>query len=67
LNGKLDSYLANIDQQVEDMFPWLVNQTAKQEGVTENLKAADQMAWVDRMNNIRNRVVEIVNTELVYT
>ncbi len=46
LSGKLDSYLADIDQQAEDMFFRLVNQMARQEGMTESLKAADQMAWV---------------------
>ncbi len=66
LSGKLDSYLADIDQQAEDMFLRLVNQIAKQEGVTESLKTADQMAWVSHMNNIRNRAVEIVNEELIF-
>ncbi len=66
LSGKLNSYLADIDQQAEDMFLRLVNQMARREGVTESLKAADQMAWVGRMNNIRERAVEIVNAELIY-
>ncbi len=67
LSSKLDSYLADIDQQAEDMFLRLVNQIARREGVTESLKTADQMAWVGRMNNIRERAVEIINTELIYT
>lgn len=67
LSGKLGYYLADIDQQAEDMFLRLVNQLARQEGVTENLKAADQMTWVGHMNNIRNRAIEIVNAELIFT
>lgn len=66
LNGKLDSYLADIDQQAEKMFFRLVSQIAKQEGITETLKAVDQMAWVGRMNHIREQAVEIVNAELIY-
>ncbi len=65
LSGKLDSYLADIDQQAEEMFLQLVKQMAGQEGITEKLKSADQMAWVGRMNNIRERAVEIVNTKLI--
>ena len=64
---KLTAYLADIDNQAEDMFFRLVNQLAKQEGVTEQLKAENQMLWVARMNNIRNRASEIVNAELIYT
>ena len=64
---KLTAYLADIDEQAEDMFDRLVNQLAKQEGVNEQLKADNQMLWVRRMNNIRNRATEIVNTELIYT
>ena len=66
-NGKLNSYLADIDRQAEAMFLWLVKQMAEAEGVTEQLKADNQMEWVCRMNNIRNRAMEIVNTELIYT
>ncbi len=66
LSGKLDSYLADIDRQAEDMFLRLVNQIARQEGMTESLKTADQMAWVGHMNNIRNRAIEIVNAELIF-
>ncbi|MBR1481489.1 MAG: TnpV protein [Ruminococcus sp.] len=64
---KLTAYLADIDKQADDMFFRLVNQISKQEGVTELLKAENQMLWVKRMNNIRNRTEEIVNNELIYT
>ena len=64
--GKLNSYLADIDRQAEEMFLRLVKQMAEAEGVTEKLKAADPMEWVRRMNNIRNRAMEIVNSELIY-
>lgn len=63
---KLNSYLADIDRQSEEMFSRLVKQMAEAEGVTEKLKAADPMEWVRRMNNIRNRAMEIVNSELIY-
>ena len=65
-NGKLNSYLADINRQAEAMFLRLVKQMAEAEGVTEKLKAADPMEWVRRMNNIRNRAMEIVNSELIY-
>ena len=65
-SGKLRSYLANIDEQAETMFFRLVEQMAQRNGVTESLKAIDQMAWVQKMNNIRNRASEIVNNELLY-
>lgn len=65
-NGRLNTYLSDIDKQAEDMFFRLVAQMADREGVTEQLKAADQMAWVGSMNNIRNRATEIVNAELIY-
>ena len=64
---KLTAYLADIDDQAEEMFFRLVKQLAEKEGVTEQLKADNQMLWVKRMNNIRNRATEIVNTELIYT
>ena len=64
--GKPNSYLADIDRQSEEMFSRLVKQMAEAEGVTEKLKAADPMEWVRRMNNIRNKAMEIVNTELIY-
>ena len=65
-SGKLNSYLADIDEQAEDMFSRLVKQMAKHEGITEQLKANNQMAWVTRMNKIRNRATEIINTDLIY-
>ena len=66
-SGKLNSYLADIDKQAEDMFLRLVKQMAEREGVSEQLKAENQMEWVGRMNNIRNRAMEIVNAELIYS
>ena len=66
LSGELDSHLADIDQQAEDMFSQLVRQMATQEDITEKLKADSQMEWVGRMNNIRERVTEIVNVDLIY-
>ena len=64
---KLTEYLADIDKQAEDMFFRLVKQLAEKEGVTEQLKADNQMLWVRKMNNIYNRAQEIVNAELIYT
>lgn len=64
---KLTAYLADIDKQAENMFFRLVKQFADKEGVTEKLKADNQMQWVLRMNNIRNRATEIVNKELIYS
>ena len=66
-SGKLNSYLANIDKQAEEMFSRLVKQMAEREGLTEQLKADNQMAWVGRMNNIRSRATEVVNTDFIYT
>lgn len=65
-SGKLPEYLADIDRQVEEMFERLVKQLAARECVTEQLKAADPMAWVRKMNNIRNRAAEVVSSEIVY-
>ena len=62
----LHSYLADINEQAEEMFDKLVRDMKKSEGVTEELKAKDQMAWVQKMNNIRNRATEIVNAKLIY-
>ena len=64
---KLTVYLADIDKQAEDMFFRLVKQFAEKEGVTEKLKADNQMLWVQRMNNIRNQAEEIVNNEYIYS
>ena len=66
ISGKLNDYLAAIDRQAEEMFERLVKQMAAAEGVTEQLKAADQMAWVGKMNSIRNLANEIVNNELIF-
>ena len=65
-SGKLNGYLADIDRQAEELFSRLVKQMAEEEGVTETLKADDPMEWVRRMNNIRNRAMEIVKSELIY-
>ena len=64
---KLTAYLADIDEEVNEMFDRIVKQFAKQEGITEQLKVENQMLWVQRMNNIRNRAKEIVNYELIYS
>ena len=66
LSGKLKEYLLIIQEQAEKRFDLLVEQMAKQEGVTEQLKAQDQMLWVRRMNNIRARAEEIVREEIIY-
>ena len=66
LTGKLDQHLAEIDETCEERMELLSGQMARQEGVTEELKAADQMEWVRRMNSIRNRAEEIILHELVY-
>ena len=64
---KLTAHLADIDEEATEMFDRIVKQFAKQEGVTEKLKAKDQMLWAKRMNNIRNQAEEIVNHEIIYT
>ncbi len=66
-SGKLVAYLGDIEQQATAMFLRLVKQLAEKENVTEELKETDQMLWVQKMNNIRNRATEIVNAELIYT
>lgn len=66
-SGKLVAYLDDIEQQATAIFLRLVKELAEKENVTEELKAADQMLWVQKMNNIRNRATEIVNVELIYT
>lgn len=65
-SGKLNSRLAEIDTQAAEMFNRLVAQLAEKEGITEELKARDQLAWVQHMNNIRNRAEEIVFAEIVF-
>jgi len=66
LSGKLNSHVAEIDKRATEMFDRLVKQLAEKEGITEQLKATDQMAWVQRMNNVRNRAAEIINAEIIY-
>lgn len=65
-SGKLNCYLADIDWQAEQLFLRLVKQIADAEGITEALKASDQMEWVRKMNNIRSCAAEVVNSELIY-
>ena len=65
-SGKLNNYLADIDRQAEELFLRLVKQIADAEGITETLKASDQMEWVRQMSSIRNRAAEIANNELIY-
>ena len=64
-SGKLNSHLADIEKQAQSLFSRLVKEYAEKEGVTEQLKATDQMAWVRKMNNIRERATEVVNSEVV--
>lgn len=66
-SGNLNRYLSDIDKQAEDMFFWVVKQLAEKEGITEKLKAKNQMEWVQRINNICGSVIEIVNSDLIYT
>ena len=66
-SGKLNGYLADLDKQAEDMFSRIVKQMAEREGVTEQIKADNQMEWVARMNNIRSRATVIVNNDMIYT
>ena len=66
MSGKLNNYLADLNDQAEDMFSRLVEQMIVREGITEQLKAQDQMLWVQRMNNIRDRAMEVVNNNLIY-
>ena len=65
-SGKLNTYLADIDEQAEEMFSRLIKEMAEKQSVTEQLKVTEQMAWVGKMNNIRNRAAEIVNADLIF-
>ena len=65
--GELNAYLADIDRRAEELFLRLVKQMADAEGITETLKANDQMEWVRRMNNVRSRAFEIVEADIIYT
>ena len=67
ISGKLDAYLADIDCQAEAMFDRLMKEMAQREGITEGLKAADQMAWVSAMNGIRQRAAEVVKITLIFS
>ena len=67
LSGKLNSYLSDLDKQAEEMFEQLVKQIATAEGITEQLKAENQMEWVAQMNNIRSRAREIVNVDFIFS
>ena len=64
-SGKLNSHLADIEEEAQSLFSRLVNEYAEKEGISEQLKTADQMAWVRQMNNIRSRATEIVNADVV--
>lgn len=66
-SGRLNAYLAEIDEQAEDMFFRLVKEFAEKEGITEKLKAENQILWVQRMNVVREIATEIVNNDLIYT
>ena len=66
LSGKLNSYLADLNEQAEDMFFRLVKELAEKESITETLKASDQMEWVRRMNAVRETATEIINHDLIY-
>ena len=66
-SGKLNDYLADIDKQAEDMFFQLVKQMSDREGITEQLKADNQMKWAAQMNNIRSRATEIINYDIIYS
>ena len=67
VSGRLNRYLADLNEQAEATFLRLIDQMAAREGITERLKAQDQMLWVQRMNNIRDRAMEVVNNDLIYT
>ena len=66
-SGKLHSHLADVEEQAQDLFSRLVKEYAEKEGITEQLKVTDQMKWVQKMNNIRERVMEMVNSEILFT
>ena len=65
-SGKLETYLADIEEQAQNLFSRLVKDLAEEENVTEELKVTDMMLWVQKMNNIRNRATEIVNEQVIY-
>ena len=65
-SGKLNSYLADINRQAEELFSRLVKQIAESENINEELKATDTTAWIGKMNNVRNRAAEVVSEEVIY-
>ena len=65
-SGKLNSYLADINRQAEELFSRLVKQIAESENINEELKATDTAAWIGKMNNVRNRAAEVVSEEIIY-
>ena len=67
ISGKMNDYLADIDKQAEEMFSQLIKQLTERDGITETLKAENQMLWVQRMNAIREAATEIVNHEMIYS
>ena len=66
ISGKLQSYLADVEEQAQELFDRLMKQRAEREGITETLKAENQMLWVGRMNALRSAVTETVNTEVIF-
>ena len=66
-SGRLNSYLTDIDRQAQERFDRIVEQMKQAQGITEQLKAENQMEWVARMNNICNRATEMVNHDIIYT
>lgn len=66
LGGKLNSYLANIDQRAQEMMDTIIQQMTEAQGITETLKSNNQMAWIRKMNSIRNTVEEIIQAEIIY-
>ena len=65
-SGKLNSYLADIDRQAEEMFSRLIKQMAESENINKELKATDTTAWIGKLNNVRNRAAEVVSEEIIY-
>ena len=65
-SGKINTYLADVEEQAQELFDCLMKQRAEREGITEKLKAENQMEWVGRMNNLRSAVTETVNAEVIF-
>ena len=65
-SGRLNEYLASVDEQAEDMFSRLVKEYTDRQGVTEQLKAENQLLWIQKINNIQSCVREVVNSEMIY-